>query len=105
MQQLKFSHNWNNKLNCNCFTTLRIENLNKYKVGNIFEVILKKEVLKKVMVIEVKSLYLHQLNEYISQLDTGYSTPETKEIFKKMFPKIDFSTTKLNFVLLKTIKA
>jgi hypothetical protein len=49
MNQIKFSHNWNNKLNCNFFTTIRGYTEQKliYYKNNIrgdFEIILKNKL-------------------------------------------------------------
>lgn len=103
MEILNFSHNWNNKLNCKSFTTIRLENSSKYKVGNVFDVHLKKQSIKKVMVLEVKPFFLRNLNEFMANLDTGYSSPETKEILIKMYPDINFDTKRLYFILLKEV--
>jgi len=102
MNTIKFSYNWNNKLNCNCFTTIRIAN-NKYKVGETYDIYLKDKLLFKAQIIEIKPFRLDQINEFIARLDTGYSKQETTEIIKRMYknPNVD----KLNFylILLKNI--
>ncbi len=36
--KIKFSFNWNNKLENKAFTTIRIHNPNKYKTGNMYEI-------------------------------------------------------------------
>lgn len=79
---IKFSTNWNNKLECKHFTTLRIsskymdqnhilvEYKGKYKVGSI---------------IETRQIKLWSLNEFMCRLDTGYSLKETFDIIGKMY--------------------
>jgi hypothetical protein len=106
MEQLKFSNNWNGKLFCDSFTTLRLHNLSKYFVGNEFQCFLKKAELGLVKVMEVRTIYLHQLNDFICYLDTGYNTAKTIEIINEMYKKytIDWTTQKLDFVLLSYIK-
>ncbi|MBF7091118.1 hypothetical protein IUY40_06160 [Flavobacterium sp. ALJ2] len=50
MEKLEFSTNWNNKLDCKCFTTIRIFNPAKHFRGNQFEVFCKESL-------KVKPLY------------------------------------------------
>lgn len=40
-RSIKFSYNWNQKLNCKAFTTIRIHNDGKYVVGEIYNVYLE----------------------------------------------------------------
>jgi len=101
MKDIKFSYNWNNKLNCFVFTTIRLENESKYKIEETYNIYLKENLIKTAQIIDIKTIYLHQINSYIALLDTGYSVAETKELFKKMYPTTDFSKQKLSLILLK----
>lgn len=103
LEIINFSHNWNKKLDCTAFTTIRLENNLKYKKGSVYEIHLKKVLHKKAMILEIKTMYLNDINEYIANLDTGYSSPETKEILLKMYPTVDFNKKKLMFILLKSV--
>jgi hypothetical protein len=94
-----FNTNWNGKLNCNCFTTIRIANPKKYAVNTDHKISLKDEFLYNARVLAYKELFLHELNDFMSFVDTGYSRLETREIIYKMYPKIDFHTQKICFVL------
>ncbi len=93
---VRFSYNWNSKLNCNSFTTIRRYNPDKYCPGKIHQVILKtRDRLNtdfgKAEIIDVKCLTLDQIskNEYISRIDTGYSAYETAGILRKMYKGIN----------------
>ena len=33
MKEIRFSYNWNNKLNCHSYTTIRIHNPSKYEIN------------------------------------------------------------------------
>ena len=103
MDKLEFSTNWNNKLECKCFTTIRLYNPTKHFQGNKFNVFLQKKYRSKVEIIAISLIKLHQLSDYICFLDTGYSKEETKEILLKMYPRIDFKTQYLTILLLKKI--
>jgi len=47
MRQVKFSTNWNNKLDCRCFTTIRLKNPSKHKLNEVYAILLKNSVHKK----------------------------------------------------------
>lgn len=87
-RHLKFSYNWNNKLDCNAFTTLRLAD--GYKVGEVVEVYL--EIKKgewifkgKAIIIDKRSMHSNSINEFVARLDTGYSAPECKKIIQRMY--------------------
>lgn len=41
--KISFSSNWNNKLTCRYFTTIRIHNPNFYKLNEFYEIVLSKK--------------------------------------------------------------
>jgi hypothetical protein len=88
---LEFSHNWNSrrgsefgKLNCATFTTIRIWHA-RYRVGNVFAVVLKGKVKGEAEIVAVKPFNIGELQEHEAYLDTGYSAGETYEIMRKMW--------------------
>lgn len=97
---LHFSTNWNNKVQCEAFTTLRIYQPGKHVVGTAVHVILKGQPVCKGIIAAVKPLYLHQVNEFIAYLDTGYNTEACKSIIKKMYPSINFNQQQLALLLI-----
>lgn len=110
MNRINFSHNWNRKLDCNVFSTIRLHNPAVYSPGKTFEVY---ETTTKparfrgrVEVVEVWPFYLHQLKPAMAMLDTGYSLPETINIIKTMYIKDhpDIDKTEFAYILLKKIK-
>ena len=105
MDTISFTYNWNNKLNCNFFTTIRALNPGKYHTGVQHEVFLKDDCLGIAEVVSVKAIYGRDINEYIAGLDTGYSVEETLKILSRMY-KCDVSAKQFSFVLYKyTTKA
>lgn len=104
MEKLEFSTNWNNKLDCKCFTTIRLYNPNKHFRGNQFEISLQNKLKGKAVVLGITKIKIHELNDYICYLDTGYSRNETIEILQKMYPKVDFRNQYLCIILLKKIE-
>lgn len=104
MEKLEFTTNWNNKLDCKCFTTIRIYNPMKHFTSNKFEIYLKRKYKSKVEVLNIGVIKIQNLTDYICYLDTGYSRAETIELLRKMYPRIDFKNQYLCIMLLKKIE-
>lgn len=102
---IRFSYNWNNKLQCKAFTTLRLHNPKKYKVGSIYPIYLEKTLLKWAKIKAIKQLKIFQLNDFMAHIDTGYNKEETIKILQKMYPTADWNTQELDFILLVTESA
>lgn len=107
-KELKFSYNWNKKLDCNAFTSLRLSG--RFNVGDEVNIKLigKKALIDKGLAIckGKKRLTLDAINEYIALLDTGYSSDECKQIIKRMYPKINqWDTQPIYFYLFQKHKA
>lgn len=93
MDRINFSHNWNNKLNCNIFTTVRnIDKLSYYEErrGSIFEILLMGRVYSTARLIDVILIDLKDSNKYIEiltkillMLDTGLRECEYEKVFEK----------------------
>lgn len=105
MKTLTFTYNWNNKLNCKAFTSIRVSEA--YQAGDQYKIILRESkdihVMGVAEVISVRDFYIEQLNEFMSYLDTGYSVEQCEQIIRRMHPKVDFDRTRLRFLLLKYI--
>lgn len=99
---LTFSHNWNNKLFCKCFTTLRLWNEKKYQVGNTYAVYLKDEYLGEAEMISIRKTKRAKLNQFVCGLDTGYSVAETQQILGRMYKQN--ADNDLMFGMLKFVK-
>ena len=101
MDEIKFSTNWNNKLDCNYFTTLRLSD--RFKVGGKYPVLLKKKQIGTGEIMAKKYLKLNQINDYIAGLDTGYNAQNCKEILKTMYKNklIDWKTQTLVLYLIR----
>ena len=101
---IKFCANWNNKLDCSAFTTIRPKDSERFQIGREYKIILKNTFKKNARIEAIKTIYYHQINEFIAQMDTGYSAHETKNIIKKMYSKVNLERQPFSFILLKTIK-
>ena len=103
---LKYSTNWNGKLNCRFHTTIRLQK-GYYKQGDLVQVKYAKqpdnEYLFKGYIIKTTEIKLNQLTEVFAYLDTGHSLAEAKAIFQKMYPGTDWQTQTLVLLLIENL--
>jgi len=104
MIDLKFSYNWNKKLDCDAFTTIRLYNLHKHYKGQSVRVLLKDQFLFEGIIWEVSTFMLDQMNEFVALIDTGYTLEEAKQIIRRMYPSVNFQKQRLAFILVKKNK-
>lgn len=107
LAKLEFSTNWNKKLDCNSYTTLRLANPARYYCGRQFSVYLDGKYIHKAEVTDVKTLTISQINEWIARLDTGYSRQDCMTLIQKMYSRqpIDWEVQPLNLVLLRKLES
>lgn len=105
IDKLTFSQNWNGKLDCTCFTTLRLRNDKKYFVGKQFEIWLKQEYKGRAQIVDIKYLLLDQISDWIARLDTGYNAEKCKDIIRTMYQKsnLDWSKQQFCYVILEKL--
>ncbi len=89
MEKLNFSYNWNGKLDCQAFTTIRLSN--KYVVGQTLQVFLKDRFLGLAQVFDIAELKsVYELNIWQAMLDTGYDITETQTVIYNLNGKDHF---------------
>lgn len=88
MNRIKFSHNWNNKLNNEYFTTIRSTGYDdkkfdyySEKVGEVFSVILKGKEICKAELIFVEARDIDDICEALLIIDTG--TQNYMDVFRR----------------------
>ena len=100
---INFFQNWNNKLSCDYFTTIRPD-WDYYKKGEIYTIVLNKIFQYEGQILEIRRFYLKDLNQYMSFLDAGLSPELLRAQIVKMYPKKDFKVELLNILLIKKMK-
>lgn len=105
---LFFNKNYNNKLNNETFTTFRLANAEKFKVGTKFTVKLRTgngminhgeyEVIKH------RELDQHQVNDWMAQIDCATDPEGLHSIMRECYPNEINSKSKYSYVLLKKVK-
>ncbi len=82
MPEIRFTTNWNNKLSCSAFSTLRLHNPAKYIVGREYSILLNNRKMDNATLVTKYTLKFEQLNNFICYLDTGYNLQQTIGILK-----------------------
>lgn len=101
MKKIEFSCNWNNKLDCNVFSTLRLTD--RFEINDIIEIHLKKHLYSTGQILKKKGLLLKQITDYVAYLDTGYNAIECKNILMKMYKNIDWSKQIIYVYFIKNV--
>lgn len=107
MDTLTFSYNWNQKLYCRSFSTVRIENPKKYILNHEYEVILKPKgnkapVSMGIAVLKhISHFYLFSVNPGISYIDSNLAPDDFKKLVWTMYKakNIDWNITRLSFLV------
>jgi hypothetical protein len=100
IETLNFTYNWNNKLDCKAFTTIR--RTDRFEVGQHLNVYLNDMLRCHVRIVEKHSFTIDVLPKILCWLDTGYSKAETIDILTKMYSSVDISkSTFYVYTLLK----
>lgn len=102
---IEFSENWNRKLSCHFFTTIRLKNDKKFVLGQQYKIFLKGEYVITANLLQKIDCHLKQLPPVTCYLDTGYGKQETVEMLKKMYKNkvANFDTQLFTVLLLENI--
>ncbi|MDP3914357.1 MAG: hypothetical protein Q8R96_11560 [Bacteroidota bacterium] len=110
MERLNFSTNWNKKLDCDTFSTIRLWNPEKHHEGrevDIYDKTTNPPRFKGRGKYELVSKFkLHQLKPAAAMLDTGYSLEETLTTLRTMYFKTipDLENQPFAYIIVKKIK-
>lgn len=113
LQKLHFSYNWNNKLDCKSFSTVRVSNPKKYQLIELYEVTLhvnKDEPFKSLGIARlqvINNFYLHQVTPGMSFLDANLSKIDFIQLVEKMYKNknINFKQTQMSFLVFQWCSA
>jgi hypothetical protein len=103
LQKLNFERNYNNKLRCRVFTSLRLPH-EKLKVGARFEITLGGYYKGTAKIIGVDHIRGGELPFLKAKLDTGFDVKETMQILKDCYknrPCINWATQELTLLYLE----
>lgn len=82
MHTTRFKNNWNKKLDCKFFTTIRHHNP-KVTEGTETQVILNEKPIFNSEITKIITTEFGKIPPYFISLDTGYSYDDSLEIFRR----------------------
>ena len=100
MDTLAFSTNWNNKLGCPAFGTIRLDNEKKYAVGRRFSVTLNGREIGTARAVSVRRFAHAHITESLAYLDTGFGAAYLRTLLAKMYPNTNWERQWLMHVVL-----
>lgn len=107
MSRVKFSRNWNNKLDCKFFTTLRLDE-DQFEIGKTYDIYLLEggdfKPYKRAKCVGVKRLKFNQLSQYLIAMDIGKPLQEGLHMIRRMYDKKvdDWNTQKFVYPLFES---
>lgn len=99
---IRFSKNWNRKLNGQFFSSFRLP-CSKYTPGNTLNVYCQDVYIFDAKVIQSTEVMLKYLTEYDTRLDAGLCRLDFIIMMKRMYPAIDFDKQPMVRVLFECI--
>jgi hypothetical protein len=98
---IKFSNNWNNKLNSKAFTTIRIFNNSEYyKEGEIYDIKYQEKTIFQAKIIETKKIHASKLPSFITYLDAGFNRKEFMQIMEKIYKNKNININDTTFIII-----
>lgn len=96
---LHFAQNFNHKLDCEYFTSIRPQR-DIYQIGAEIGIYCQNHFLKKATIINIKTLSLAELDDWTAFLDAGMNRHELIALLKTFYPEAE--SLLFNVLLLKT---
>lgn len=112
METISFTHNWNNKLYCRSFSTVRIENPIKYRLNQEYRIFLNQVKGKPPIdrgiatLIHIEYFNLFDVNPAICYLDANLNKETFIKLVLTMYKNsgIDFNKKRMSFLVLQFLK-
>ncbi len=101
--KLAFNHNWNGKLFCTCFTSVRLRNDEKYQVGRVYQILVNGKDGGDAILTDLRHLKIDQLNDFICLLDAAYNKEDFTKMIRTMYKNIvtNWETQQLSLLLFR----
>jgi len=109
---VKFSENWNNKLNNHSFSTIRLENHGKYIKNHVYIIVVfdvkSKNFIEvgKAQLVASSSFTLGMLSDTMAFIDANMSAVKLKTMLSRMYSKKvdDVLSCRFNMLVFQFIK-
>ena len=106
LKEVKFSTNWNHKVYCQSFTSIRLKT-DYWRKGEYYNIMLKNNFVGIAQLVAISVFRLSEITLPMALLDTGYNKEETIDIIKKMYStkNINWDTQDLVWLIFDQIHA
>lgn len=105
MHKINFSKNWNNKLSCPFFTTIRPKDETYYKIGATYAIILQGEIIFYAEICDLQHRWLRDLTELETRSDAALSKPEFLQFFRSTYQgKFNENKQMVSIICLKQLR-
>ncbi len=106
-ERLEFTENFNNKLNCDCFTTIRLYDPIRNAVGAKKHIYLKGIWKGDAVIIDVHRIRLSDISLTVSKIDSALPQEDLRKIIKRFYKDrqgINWETQPLDLLTLEYTK-
>lgn len=103
-ERMEFNENCNNKLNCNCFTTIRLHAPIQNAVGAVKQVYLKGVWKGNAKIVHAATIRLDQINLPMAKMDAAMLPEDLRRLLKACYknrPGINWDTQLLDYMVLE----
>lgn len=102
VKEFNFIENFNNKLDCNLFSTIRLHDDSR-KIGDKYVILLNRVVKGLAILNNIKTLTLKELDDFTCLIDTGSDKDETIKLIQSIYSErdINWDTQLLDVCLLR----
>lgn len=105
-ERLEFEENFNGKLNCRCFTTIRLHHPVRNAIGAVKQIYLKGIWKGNAKILQASTITLDRINLPMAKLDSGLMSEECRRLIRNLYrnrPGINWEVQQLDYLLLEYI--
>lgn len=100
---IPFCHNWNNKLLCNVWSTLRLRNDVKYQLNKAYDIELDGKFYGDCICVFIKHFDFLAITEPLFLMDMGYNLENGRKLLKNLYAHkpIEVEQSQFSYMLFK----
>lgn len=84
-ERLEFEENFNGKLNCRCFTTIRLHHPVRNAIGAVKQIYLKGIWKGNAKILQASTITLDRINLPMAKLDSGLMPEECRRLIRNLY--------------------
>lgn len=107
MKHIKFNKNWNYKLDCEYFTTIRPRKPEYYNTSEQYGILLNGSLKGVAEIVSIEQFRFSDINNRIAYLDAGMNKDKLRDLMRSFYGNQSFwkeDSTRISLILLKWIE-